>query len=696
MPESRIDAGANESPHSPGNKTTVAVSDFERVSTGDTLPGVNDGLRSTLSDFPSLAPSDSPSLSPSDLPSDSPFSTPSDLPSRLVSSAPSGVPNSWTSSTIHSNIPKTGLNLYPSSVPSDSPSLIPSYWDISVLPPSGNGAVFPSSELSDSPSLAPSITPRIALSSVPGDNPSVYPSSVPSDLPSLIPHSWALSSTPSDIPSGLPSDVPSTFPSSEPTTFLAQGGTRSSAPSDVPSLNPSSAPSGSLTPSDVPSYIPSSAPSGAPTFAISTKPSLIPSSSPIAAPSTAPSLEPTDVPSTVPSGSPSDAPTLTSSAVPSVVPSNLPSLMPSDAPSTVPSTKPSSRPSEFTSMMPSSGPSDILISIPSDVANSVPSVLPTDVSRGGFDTILDGGSDRSARTEDQEMKLWKTVGASAAVGSVLAILLVLLAMQRIRRTRSHTRELPIIVIPRSGASDDPYRGVLSDGSKIRADSTTSFALSSTINNLNSAMLPAKQLGIPIEVMDSMFDDVNSEMSLSSPTGIEFGINDDTFREIPEASGYCCANLGTNSEDAYVDALEDPSFGATNKALSDLMALEKDRSCESLSQNSSLKGLAFVASSNSKEVAKDATQEHPKRQSKRKEKNSPQQKDFKDRRSKTDGINNNNFDHERRMVNHMSDMELATTSNMMTPKRSNRSNNFGSNESSRRFFRNSVSPRFDKS
>ena len=408
------------------------------------------------------------------------------------------------------------------------------------------------------------------------------------------------------------------------------------------------------------------------------------------------------------------------SIAPSVVRGRVSSPTLSDAPSSDPNptTSASYSPSLTSFSMLSDSPSSKPLSAPLDASSLVPSSSPTASELGTpleIDKISDGESNRGAPTGDRDMSssnMWKTVGASAAGGSLLAILFVVLVVRRMRRSgTTRTSDLPT-VIPCLRDSLDPYDGFLSGFSRVRPDSTTSFAQSSTINNLNSAMLQ-NQLGIPIEVIDSMFDDVASEMSTLSPAADPLG-QKEGFRSIPDESPCYCGDLAASSEDAYVDALEDPSFGATNRALLDLMASEKGGSYESLSQNSSLKGLAFVVSANSKEVPKVPEQNSmevtepgvlnyfrgmvgfPKTKSRANEKVLPLQDRghyfYQNTHCKTVETNRD-FNQELGAVNQMADVELATTSNMMTPKRSNRSNT-SANASPRRFFRHSSSKMFE--
>ena len=185
----------------------------------------------SVSDVPSMVPSDRPSMLPSDVPSLAPSIGVSDSPSDFPSIG-FGDRGIATLSDAPSDFPSLAPSIASSDAPSDFPSLAPS---IAISDaPSDFPSLAPSVATSDAPSDAPSLAPSVAISDAPSDFPSLAPSTAiseaPSDSPSLV-----LSAVISDAPSDSPSQVPST--------------TVSDAPSDLPSMVSSTAvsdaPSGS-------------------------------------------------------------------------------------------------------------------------------------------------------------------------------------------------------------------------------------------------------------------------------------------------------------------------------------------------------------------------------------------------------------------------------------------------------------------
>jgi len=514
---------------------------------------------------------------------------------------------------------------------------------------------------SDIPSDTPSMVPLGAPSSfILSDYPSLSPSNMPSDLPSL---------SPSNLLSDYPSLVPIIFPSLSPVspgdetsdglTFISRdmiSGSPSSAPTDSPSAEPQS-----------------SAPRDVPGDGWSGKPSSEPRGDPSTAPSDAPNNSQgsgiQDVVTSAPLSAPSETPSLSPFASPN--PGPAPSIDPSDVPSVVPSSMPSD--------LPSQGPSDFGF-------DALPGI-----GKGGEDTtsrdapaIEDGGTTTSSST------FWGIVGGAATGGALLAMLLLALLFVRHRsreRSASPESQLPIC-IPGSGENEELQGGILSISmdSRFKPNSTASFAVSRD----DTDMLPLSPIRVP-SIVESVHDEVNSEMSPMSAT-----VN------AKEESGLCGCLEGANSEDAYVDGLENPSFAATDTALNDLLAAEKCRSNESQSQNSSLEGLQLVGSKSKEAEGEGVVQNSTIGFLKgvlglRKEK--PPLRDQahyfnNDQPCKSDEVSYD-FEEHQRPKDVVSDVDLATASNVMTPKRSNRSN--GSFPGSpRRFFRGSGNRMFEDS
>lgn len=592
---------------------------------------------------------------------------------------------------------------------------------------------------SDSPSTAPGGAPPFVLSDVP----SLSPSSTPSELPSLSP-SHILSFQPSDFPSLAPFSFPTSHPTNVPTLSptpkkekdVSSDGVTFISRDDIPSYPPLSAPASGnpiLGPSGYPVAAPNKAPGDSltsdnrdvvisvPSSVPIPEPSSYPSSAPSHVPSPYPSSAPSHIPSLAPSSAPSDNPTSTPSAVPSFAPSMSPSAAPSPAPSTAPSDFPSSFPSFMPSDLPSWKPS----SIPSDMPSLGPSTEPT----AGFDfNVLPGvgeGSDKTTSRDapaiedggntDSSTASWSIVGGAATVGAFLAVVLVLLLVRHRRRERSTSQsvqsQLPI-VIPGFVESDDPQNGIFSVtlDSRLRPDSTKSMEIASRSNEQDD-MLPLTPLSVPSIVQSAHNDEVHSEMSPMSAT----------VNAKEETNGLCGCLDAANSEDATIDV----SFVETDKALNDLLTMEKTRSSDTQSQNSSLKGLKLVGT-RSKEVEKEKAEESGAVVGFLKEmfgfrKEKPPLRDQahyfnNDEPCKSDEVSYD-FEEQKRPNNAVSDAEVAptasnmmtpkrsdnvasnaelapTASNIMTPKRSNRSNDSATTDTRARFFRGSGSKTFE--
>jgi len=232
-----------------------------------------------------------------------------------------------------------------------------------------------------------------------------------------------------------------------------------------------------------------------------------------------------------------------------------------------------------------------------------------------FDALIVPGTEDSSRSIEldgasENRTLYIIIGSSAVGGALIALVLALFVAGRRREREDSVEALPTVIRepearldPRSMSDID----LKSDSvlSKIRANNLMSFGESST-NLEEDNMQPPTPLGfllrsttpppgVPILVDNEHNNDVESEMSPSSA--------------MDEEERRCfCGSLGTKSDDAYMDGIEDPSFGKTEEALTDLMDAEKTI-VSAESQSSSLKGIKLLETKESEDnVPEEKTQE----------------------------------------------------------------------------------------